>query len=389
MIKKKVFLFGMLFVFLINNVISLGISPAIKEYNFEPGFETSIDYSVFKDDPDLGLEVYVEGDLAEYVELSEKKLNRKNSFTATLKLPGYIEKPGKHRIYIGAREKVDSELISGTIGTSVAIQSVIVVNVAYPGKYVEASLKSHNVNLGEPINFELEIINKGVEKIEISPRIDILSKNKTIESLFFDDREIQSQQNIKLKKTLDTSNYNAGVYDAVAIIDYGKIAKAESEFRIGELVIRVVNYTKQFIIGGLESFAIEIESGWNEEIEGAYAEVFILDNLTNLVSFKTSTTNLIAWERKTIHGFFDTSNFTKGIYDANITLFYYGKNIGKSSSGLFEIEFIEEINMLLVWAILGIVLVIIGVILLRRYLKNENKKKEISFLLLFFFLFLV
>ncbi len=382
--KKRCYLFLLNIFFILLIVINLieiisglGISPAIIEDDFKPGLERTFEYSVFGGNPNFELEVYAAGELAEYVKLDKDTLSAGGGkFLVTIKLPEYIEKPGKNRIYIGAREKFDEELAGGTVGTSVTIQAVIVIYVPYPGKYLEISLKSNNVNVGEPVNFELNIISRGDEDVNMTPQIEITSSNKTIENLYFRNRELKSQESITLKKALDTTNYNPGTYNAIAIVDYGKIASAESSFKIGDLFINIVNYTRQIFIGEIKRFDIEIESGWNDNIDGVYAEVFIFNGSERFIDFKTSSTSLTPWERKTITGFFDTSNFLEGFYDANITLIYYGKDIGKTSTELVEIEFIKEAKKITMWLIIAgilLVLIIIGFII-KKYLFKKWKK---------------
>jgi len=153
------------------------------------------------------------------------------------------------------------------------------------------------------------------------------------------------------------------------------LAKSESIFNIGELIIHLVNYTKQVEIGGINSFDIEIESGWNNKIDGAYAEVFISNSSVDLFSFKTSSTSLEPWEKKTITGFFDTSNFTKGFYDANITFIYYGKDVGKSSSELVKIEFVKGENnfqMILLISAGAILLLVVLWIIIKKYFPRRR-----------------
>lgn len=376
---KRFWLFGFLFIliviFSVKSVFALGLSPGKQVFNFEPNFEISIVYKVLEDNPEQELEVYVSGDLADFVKLDRKNLVGGGFFDLNLKLPDYIEIPGKHIIYVGVKQKIDEELAKGIIGTSVVIQGIIVINVPYPGKYVDVSLNSHNVNVGEPVNFEIGLISRGDEDVEIFPRIEILSQEKTIETLFLQNRFLKSQEQLGLKKTLDTSNYNPGTYDAIAIIDYGKIAEARTEFKIGELIINILNYTDKILIGGTQKFDIEIQSGWNNKIDGAYAEVDISNNTNSLMSFKTSTTELISWEKKTITGYFDTTSFVEGIYDANITVIYFGKDVGKSTSKQVKVEFIKESNIILIGAIiLGIFIIsVVIVFIAKRYFYKKKK----------------
>lgn len=378
--KKRFLLFGFLFIliiiFSIKSVFALGLSPGKHVFNFEPNFETSIVYKVLEDNPEQELEIYISGDLADFVKIDRKNLVGGGFFGLNLKLPEHIEPPGKHIIYVGVKQKIDEELSKGTVGTSVVIQGIIVINVPYPGKYVDVSLNSHNVNVGEPVNFEISLISRGDEDVEIFPRIEIISQEKTIETLFFQNRFLKSQEQLGLKKTLDTTNYNPGTYDAVTIVDYGKIAEARTEFKIGELIIDILNYTRKITIEGVQKFDIEIQSGWNNKIDGAYAEVNIFNNSNSLISFKTSTTELIPWEKKTITGYFDTTGFIEGIYDANISVIYFGKDVGKSTNKLVQVEFVKELNIILIGAVILGILVILAVIIFisRKYIYKKKKK---------------
>ena len=357
---------------------ALGIGPARVDINFNPGLETSIEYTVLEENPKKELEIYAEGDLAEHVTLNKNKLVGGGSFIVTLKLPNYIEKPGRHLLFIRAKEKIDEEVVGGSVGTSVTIGAVIIINVPTPGKYLELSLGSHDVNVGEPVDFILSITSMGSEDVSISPVIDILSYEETLETLYLKDRIIKSQGAVKLKKTLDTTSYNPGRYKAIAIVDYGKIVSAESDFRIGELIINILNHTEKIIIGGIRAFEIDIESGWNNKIDGAYAQVSIFRDLEQpLVSFKTDTTGLTPWEKKTIKGHFDSSNFTKGTYDANITLIYFGKDQGRSTSEIVKVEFVEEIKaIMLVIITAGIIVLIVVILLIKRYFWRKKKRRR-------------
>lgn len=380
--RKRFLLFFLVIIMILlltKTSYALGASPARVDINFAPDLETSIVYNVFEDNPKKELDIYADGELAEYIKFDKNKLTGSGTFIATLKLPNYIEKPGEHKTFIFVKEKIDEELIGDSVGTSVTIGTLVVVHVPLPGRYLELSLDSHNVNIGEPVNFILQIKSQGTETLNIFPRIDITSQDNQdniIETLYLKEREIKSQEVLKLKKTLDTTDYNPGIYKAIAIVDYGKIAKAESDFKIGDLIINIVNYTDKIIIEKIKPFNIDIESGWNNQIDGAYAQVSILNGSKTLVSFKTSSTQLTPWEEKTITGFFDTSNFTKGVYDTNITLVYYGKERGKSTSEIVKVEFVEKIKpVLIVWIIVGIAVLLIAVLLAKKYLLRNKKKK--------------
>lgn len=378
---SKIFFLFIIIIFLIQFISALGVIPAIVEEDFTPNLEKTILYKV--SDTSKEIKIYAQGDLAEYVSFDKEKLDGRGEFIATLKLPAEIKKPGKHRIFVVVEEIIekDEEVAGSVIGTSVVIKGVIDINVPYSGKYLEIFLNSQDVNAGEPVEFELDIISWGKEDVNVAPKIEIFSmpEQKYIETLYLKNREIKSRETISLKKTLDTSDYASGNYKAKAAVDYSDgIAEAESNFRIGELTIDILSHTKQIIIGGFQPFDIEIESRWNNKIDGAFAEVLVLNNSEVLADFKTSSTSLNPWERKNITGFFDTTNFKEGIYNANITLTYYGKEVGKSSGKIVAVEFIKKggDNLLIaVWILVVLIIAAIIYILFGKYI-NKNAKKN-------------
>src|SRR3989339_27592 len=347
---KIIFIFLIISCAIITSISALGVSPAIKEYNFQPNFEDVIKYRTLGIPSNMELELYAEGDLAEYVTIDKKKLFGEGEFRVSLDLPEHIEVPGKHIIYIGVKEKVDPELIQGTVGTSVTIQAVIVIYVPYPGKWIDASLTGNNVNVNESVNFELSLTSKGTEDVEVSPRIEISSKDKIIETLYFTNRLIKSQENIGLKKTLETVGYNPGT-----------------------------NHTDKILLGGVKRFEIEIESGWNNNIENAYAKVDFFNESGKITEFKTSPTSLSPWEKKTIEGFFDTSDFIESTYNANITMVYYGTaDMSKTSNKVVSVQFIKEseLNVTLIAIIGAIILIIVMIIIITiLIIKKKNDKK--------------
>lgn len=377
--------FFLLFVFLIflllgRTVFALSVTPARVSGNFVPGFEKTISYSISEQDASQDLNIYIEGDLKDYIQLDKNKLKGGGTFSVTIKLPQNISKPGHHKTYVVVEEAVkDDEVLDSPVGTSITLKSLIDIFVPYPGKYIEVSLDSGDVNVGEPVNFKLGITSFGKEDVNMTPRIEIFKDNSDIpiDVLSFRNRELKSMGHVKLGKPLNTFNYTSGNYNAVAIVDYGTaVAKDESKFRVGELVIKVINYTHNIVIDGLKPFYLNIESGWNDKIDGAYGEVVISKDENNSISFKTSSTSLMPWENKKISGFFDTSDFKEGTYPANITIFYYGNSVGKSSSKVVDIKFIKKQNKIYLLIAILIVLAILIIFSIKIFHKKDGKKKK-------------
>jgi len=368
-IKKRFLGFLVMIIFLAGlGEATLGISPSKVEIDFKPNLEKSINFKVLSDSKEK-LEIYASGDLAKYVEFDKKEMVGDGSFIVTLNLPEKIEVPGKHRILVGVRETLDKEIAG--VGVKVAVQSPIYVFVPYPGRYAEITLRAENVNLGEPVNFKLDIINRGKEDLDVIPEIGIFSEDEKLETLYFQRRLIKSQEEIKLHKVLDTTNYSAGDYKAIAILDYGDVAKAEAEFSLGTLFVKILEHTEKILIDGIQKFEIGVASRWNNEIYNVYANISILDGSEIVSSFKTSPADLEPWQSQILVGFLDSSEIKPGNYKANITLFYHGKTSGK----LVDVKFVKYTKLVWILAIIGVafVLIVLAVFLIKKYFKSKKK----------------
>jgi len=383
---RILFLF-VFFFFLIDFSSALSVTPARIEMNFQPNAEQTIDYRVFSAKPGVEYQLYLQGDLSEYAKLSKEKINGDGDFKVFLKMPSSIEIPGYHSLYVGVKEIGDEELLGGSIGTTVEILVLVSIYAPYPGKYVESTLSAKNVNIGEPVEFQIEIINRGKEDVTIFPSIEIYSNqtSEKIETLSLNERFLGKEQELSLRKVLDTSSYNPGKYKGVSIIEYGGASPSIKEvlFRIGSLGIEIKNYTSIVSLEEkIHKFDIDIESNWNDNIDGAYAEVSFYNQTGEVISFKTSSTGLVPFESKTITGYFDTTNFAKGIYNANLSLYYYGKDVGKSTSKIVQVEFVEKsypILLISLIAIAGLILVAgIIVFIVKRKSNSQNEKNKIK-----------
>ncbi len=373
--KVKFLIYLILLVITLQNVSSLGLSPAIKSYNFVPDDVIGIRYNVLSS-PDIEVEVSAEGDLAKYVSFDKIGIVDSGEFIATINLPHSIETPGPHRLSIVVGQKIDPELATGFIGTRIVVVGAVDIYVPYPGRYIELQLKGYDVNVGEPVNFELGISSKGTEGVNITPKIEIYSGNEKVRDLYFNNRFLGSQESIVLQKQLETRELNPGNYKAIAFVDYGALDQAETTFRVGDLNIDITNYSNRIPITKLQPFNIEVESGWNNNIDGVFADVQILNGSIVFSSFKTTSTSLTPWEKKIITGYVDTSNFTEGAYDANLTLTYYGKDQRGTTNEMVKVQFYKGPSILIWFIIGGLGILIILILIAIKFIQKINHIKH-------------
>lgn len=368
--KKRVMLFILILLALPLASASLGISPSKKTVNFQPGLEVEYLFNVFADTGQR-IELYSAGEFAELVEFDRKELIGGGSFTVKIKLPNSIGKPGKHRILIGAREKADLEEGETGLGTSAAVQAPIDILVPYPGKYAEISLYATNANVGDFVEFKVAVSSKGEEPILAITNLEIYSEEKKIETLYLGSKSIESQKSETFKTFLNTSDYKAGDYKAIALVDYqAGIARAEKEFRIGSLFVNITDYSKDIVKKGIQPFNIKIESLWNNDIEKVYGEIYVAKNGENITNFLTPSVDLKKWEKKTLEGHIDTDKLDISEYDLKIKINYQERSTVTED----KLKVKREIN--LIFYIIGIALLIAIILYSLYYLRKKWLKKK-------------
>jgi len=383
---KRIILFILLLVFvliLIKPIYAVGIYfPNNNEMDFKPGIEKTFNFAATPSRMDVKLSV--SGYLSEYVTLS-KTFIRSNStdraFKVIIKLPEKIEKPGHHKVWIAAEEIIDESKISGNIGTSCNAMVYILIHVLNPGKYVDMWLSAPDVNLNEPVNFAVRVKSFGEEDINsIKAAIDVYNpNNEKLATVYTNEKSLKSNTEETLHAQLSTAGYKAGTYMAVATLNYdGKTKEDKKKFRIGELNIKIINYTKEFEKDKTNKFDIEIESDWGNNIKEVYGEIKINNSI-----IKTPSIGLAPWEKKIITAYWDTNNVEIGVYYAEMTIYYEDKTtveIGKvevieKKEALVEKPGIITISLSTTTILILIIILLIVIDIIWMTRKRKEKKK--------------
>lgn len=364
--KERVVLFFILIIFAVNFAsAAVGVSPAFYNIDFTPNLKEDFQFN-FLFDVGSRAETYIEGDLAKYVKINKDSFIGSGNLIASLSLPSEIEIPGLHIIYIGAKQISGEEGI-GIVGN---VRGVIRVMVPYPGKYAEATFSTTNANVGENVNFEVEVFNRGKEDLAVAGAIEIYNSNKSFEKINLESKIIETAKSFKFSKKLDTTNYGAGNYNASAIIEYGgeKPAKADASFRLGELHVGIAGYSDNFDKNKINKFDIEAESFWNNAIDGLYADVTV--NGTKIEAV-TPSVAINPWEKKTLSTFLDTSEIQENTFQANITLHYSGKTTSK----IVDLHLKTNNSDYLIYAAAVLIAAIVLTIIIKFRRKNGKSKK--------------
>jgi len=339
-------------IFLCGSVVAVsGVVPGSYEVDFKPGysgefvFDFVLDYGV---DADL----YVEGDLAEYVSLDKNEIFGREKVVVILDLPSVIESPGVNQIFVGARDE------------GVDVRGVIKVVVPYPDMYVGLELRAPNVNVGEIVEISLGVFNLGRQVVDVEPRVEIYKGGEMVEVFSGEGRVLGASESLGFNVSFDSLNYSAGDYVAVGLVDYAPLdsfryqtglARVENVFRLGEFAVGILNYSDEFVEGQIGRFEVEVESLWDDNMKEVYAEVRIVGSD---VGFDTSIVSLGRWEKRTLVGAFDSSDFDESVVDAKIILHYDGGVLSED----IKLNIIKGTSYVFYFGVLGFFVLFVGLV---------------------------
>jgi hypothetical protein len=376
MVLKKGWL--ILIVFLVLPLVNsmAGISPGSYSVNFEPGKTVEFDFYVIGDD-NMKFKVELEGDMAQYGKVTPKLLKKPGMVKVIIKFPEKVDLPGSHILYVSSQQVPDR---ASGISLLANIKGVIAISVPYSDEFAVASLITQDTNAGQPVDIELLVENLGNNDFDAKASLDIIDPNNDkISNIPLGNKFIRSLESDKFITKLDTKGYMPGHYIANAIVNYGsgKIARANSTFRLGDYYVGIIGSFDLLERNRLNKLEITVESFWGDTLKDVSANVTIIGS--DEIRFSTNKIDLSAFQIGNLTGYFDTTGIESDEFLANVTV-YYG---GKSTNKIIPLRFKQSPDFIL-YAAAGIVLLmlilVIFIILLFFFKRNKDKdgKKNIK-----------
>tara|TARA_Y100000034_G_scaffold111948_1_gene145507 strand:- start:1109 stop:2221 length:1113 start_codon:yes stop_codon:yes gene_type:complete len=368
---KKIFLVGVVLLFLFESVFAIGIGPSKEIIDFEPNLEKKIEYYVINQDiAPVNVLVYKRGDLMNIIELENQTfeigMDGTKVFDVLLKLPSSLP-PGNNEVQIVASQLPGGDDDSGTVVTSlVNVVARLIIKVPYEDQYLKANIGVSDVKLGENVFVDLNLENLGLEDIDnYIGEIKIFdSSKKMLGSSDISGNLLSGESNSK-QIEIEIDETFSGKHFAELSIDYsGKNVFDNTSFMIGNVFIEILDYPKEVYFGEISSYEIKIKSNWNEDINDAYAQLDIGEK-----SFKSEDFNIGKWEEKIVKFYVDMNNIEVGNYPAILSLHYEDT----STIEEFEISVVKKSSNLYIYG--GILLILILVFFIyKKKFKIKYKK---------------
>lgn len=363
----------------------MGFGGKSQHITFEPGLEAEFTWQLITTSSiTRNYSVSAQGDLAEYVTIEPEisLLNVKPGVNPEIKvylnLPEERPSPGIHTIDITMRELPNSEeKEQGIYALSGAIPRIY-VNVLYEGKKLEAEMNVEDVNKGEMIAPVLDIHNYGLEDISgIGSEFVLYNGQEEVKSVKKSIGPLKSDERKEIGVGISSEGLEGGEYILKSNLSWdGQNTLLQDNLRIGDMDLDIINTTKELYKDSINEFNIDIESRWNGEIKGVYAEIDIGGKTA-----KTASYNLKAWNNLRLSGYMNTEGLEEGLHEAKVTLYYGSKTKSKDLNVLIKGKESNGVNstVLLIGALSFMVVLLIGLnlmILMKKEKKDDKKKRK-------------
>lgn len=335
------------------SVSALGITPGKSTFDFEPGAQRKVSFSVVNSEArDMSLVVLIQGELNQSISVSEVAFKmssdeRSKELTYILTMPLSL-KPGLHTSEVVVVQLPEKSAISEAfVGAAVGVATQVYVFVPYPGKYAEASLNVIGPDDNGEIVFVMPVISRGdLDLVKVRGLIEIYGQlNEKIATLNTNEVAIPSGQRMEIVATW-IPNVPSGTYRAVATVLYDEgTLTLEKQFNVGSRLLDLQNIeVNGFSLGEIAKFELLVENKWSEVIMGAYANLLIYNNEGEVMAdIKSPSYDVPALEKILMVAFWDTAGVRKGIYDSSVFLRYGQQSVQQD----FKLEVKDnEINVI-------------------------------------------
>jgi len=334
---KKIFVFSLVLLILIEGAFALGTFPGRTTIDFVPGLEETVKFTIVNsEERNVNLVISAQGELQDYVHISENVIKMaaneaSREISYSLKLPQKLE-PGLRTADVVIVQLPDQFVETGqmSVGAAVAVLTQVHVNVPYPGKYGEINLNVLGPDEKGAVTFAVPVFSKGeFALIGVKGTIDIYtSMNEKVATVHTNEvAEIPGQGRAELIAEWDVSSSAPGPYRAEATVTWGEgTEKIEKEFVLGGQGLNLGSIeVNDFTLGEIAKFEALVENGWNEKAENAFVEIIVYSEGGNvLADFKSQTYDIESGDDVLMLAFWDTKGVVENTYDSKLFLRFDG-----------------------------------------------------------------
>jgi hypothetical protein len=350
------------------NVNALGIAPSKKIIDYDTEQHIITSRVINSETRDLTVKISANGELSKYIYISEpiihiRSTESEKEFTYVLQLPP-DRSPGPKIILITASETTESDNTrndtvnqnnENAIGGMLTVTQQLQINVPYSGLYAEEYLSIYARDANAPINTLCEVVNSGDQVINsLSGKIIVMTtsdgdytnteedSSKIVYSKDIDEQhDIFPKESARIEESFSLNE--TGTYIIECNISYdNKESSIRKNFNLGEYNITIVNASvKNFKLGTIAKFDINLVSIWNNDIDNVYGEVIVKERNGTIVGKTNISKTIINPNSNLLTAYLDTLSMKSGEYVLGIKLYAGNKVITKEYPATISSDKIE------------------------------------------------
>jgi len=368
MCKHKYLLFIILLIIL-PSALSIGVTPSNYKFDFEPGFEKTIEFKIYNNrgEPIVAV-TSISAEAEQYMTVKRAKIplepNQRDTVFINIKLPSQMP-PGENKFDVTISETNND----GGVNALIVLHPYVSFKVPYPGEYLKSEISAPDVKIGEDVPITVTITNDGTDGIYESKGIITILGNGVTDSIPITFENVLPKETTNKTVFWETSESKVGEYGARVVIDYENgSTSAETNFKVGDILVNILDIiAEKATIGSRAKVDVFIESKWNEPIKNVYGEVKLGEQ-----TVKTTSDTIESWGTTTLRAYLETENLDVGEYSGEVTVFYEDKTTSRE----FVLIIKEPTNVysLIISAVVITIIIFVAIIFLIIKKQNKNNK---------------
>jgi len=308
----KLLTIGLIFFFiLVSSVQAIGITPARVTVDFEPGMEGVKNFCVINNQKkSMGVELFVDGGLAEYIELSATRATMNPAeyskcFSYIYSLPDRLE-PGTHEARIGVQFRV----FVPPEGSHIQIERIL----------------TSQAEVGYQVTIKLLVRSIGTEDTEFYGDVKISDSNNINLGTLTVPKTLVTAGAVKIVELKWGGSTIPGRYSILASLTYDEGVETTGTVEIkigGEHVDIIAEDSMQVALDDISKFILTVENFWSEEIEDVSGRIVIQDSTGKIIEqLSIDSFDLKALGTKNLNLFWDSRDASAGEYLVTVVLDY-------------------------------------------------------------------
>ncbi|MBI2668583.1 hypothetical protein HYX14_01945 [Candidatus Woesearchaeota archaeon] len=331
---------------------ALGIRPAKTSIDSEETKKLDGTFWIVNNDHlEFTVRVYVEGELAEYVKLNDKKeISFRQDDDAkpiefSIKLPKEIP-PGKATADIVIEQELESPS-SDTISSKLLLRHKIEVLGPYPDKYIVAKLNFQEQ--GKKIRLVAEVENKGKKDLgTVQTRFYVNDRQQKQQVLETEAAPLAKDENKLLATEIDQALFGVGEFNVLASISYDdQKLELEKKMMIGKPEIDIAYFDRFLIANKINKYSLDLMNKWNKEIRNVFVEVEVKKQEAEgkkeeqkVDEFRTKSIDIEGLATRRINDYYNAEGREKGKYHFDMVVNFW--NNVRMEQKRFPVEMVSE-----------------------------------------------